>query len=320
MTKSANIAIEIWMTTDMELSGNELTVFTYIYGMYQSDLVNRKSVSVTDITNFLHIDDRSVTRNIKSLLDKGYIQRRQHGKAYLYYPCNDIITNHAAHDGFDFAKSKGRKKKYDFKDDDYTAVIDDFVSLRGKSDEELRDTILKWLDYKRDKQKSYSPDDLQNQLDRLYDACKTPKDMIEIIKISKSRVYSDITYTNHYTNQSKSENEDVPIDIDSKIDKVHEFIKEVVHAVTTQGNFCTQRHALTYFESCDGFFSFGDDGFLTCNQGHVCYCSFQCFAVCNSFTNAHVDYNFLNFRNFHNVFILEFVHQAFNNFGQIFFL
>ena len=204
MNNSVDISLKAWMTADMGLSGNELTVFAYIYGMCQSDIVSRKSVSVDDIKNFLHISDRSVTRNITSLLDKGYIQRRQHDKAYLYYPCNDIITNHAAHDGFDFAKSKGRKKKYDFNDDDFTAVIANFVALCGKSDAELRDTIKMWVDYKRKKQKSYSPDDLQSQLDRLYDAYKTPREMIDRIKISKSRGYTDITYTNNYQNNNQT--------------------------------------------------------------------------------------------------------------------
>lgn len=206
MNNAFNITIHSWMMHELHLANNDLIVFSYIYSMQQNDAYRKQNVALADICSDLRLQRQSVERNIKNLLDASLITRRKNKNSYSYSVASDISMQHMKIDGFDFAKSKskGRKKKYDFKDDDFTAVIANFVALHGKGSEELRDTIKMWVDYKRKKQKSYSPDDLQNQLDRLYDAYKTPREMIDRIKISKSRGYPDITYTNNYQNNNQT--------------------------------------------------------------------------------------------------------------------
>lgn len=168
MSKSASIVIKQWMTADMGLSGNELSIFAYIYGICQSDIVSRKSVSVADITNFLHIDDRSVTRNIKSLLDKGYIQRRTYGnsKAYLYFPSPNIVADHIAHDGFDLLKPKKKRTKLQNKPTphDYEFAIEDFCRQYLDDNQVICSNLKEWIPKFLKIHKDYSVDNLLSDL------------------------------------------------------------------------------------------------------------------------------------------------------------
>ena len=196
---SVDISLKEWMTADMGLSGNELTVFAYIYGMCQSDIVSRKSVSVADIKTFLHISDRSVTRNITSLLDKGYIQCRKNGnsKAYLYFPSPNIVADHISHDGFDFGKPK-KKHKLQNKPTlhDYEFAIDDFCRQYLDNNQVICSNIKEWIPKFLKLHKDYSIDNLVSDLHDFRDDYKSTSE--QELKSKQCAKYGNWYLPNNY--------------------------------------------------------------------------------------------------------------------------
>src|SRR5690606_6824473 len=86
---------------------------------------------------------------------------------------------------------------------------------------------------------------------------------------------------------------------------VNQAIKEIPHTLTAQGHFTTNRPTLTDFEARYRFFSFGDNHFLTCQALKIRHGIFNQFFVANRLANTHVQGDFLDTRNLHNVLVAE---------------
>ena len=84
------ITIPLWINEYLGLNGNELILFSYIYGFSQDDCSYCYS-SITEITNTMHISRRNVFNLINSLLEKGLIIKEEtevYGKTMIGYRYN----------------------------------------------------------------------------------------------------------------------------------------------------------------------------------------------------------------------------------------
>ena len=99
---------------------------------------------------------------------------------------------------------------------------------------------------------------------------------------------------------------------------VHELIEELVHTVGTKSNFAADRHTSTEFPSGERFTSASDDGFLTSDNSKVILSGFEDFSITDGVAARHIDNDFFEFRNLHDVFVVEFFNHSRNNFGLIF--
>ena len=84
------ITIPLWVNEYLGLNGNELILFSYIYGFSQDDCSYCYS-GITEITNTMHISRRNVFNLINSLLEKGLIIKEEtevYGKTMIGYRYN----------------------------------------------------------------------------------------------------------------------------------------------------------------------------------------------------------------------------------------
>lgn len=166
----ATVCITKWMCNDLHLSGNELTVFAYIYNVCQSDKVVCKSVNVTDVISFLNLDERTVRRNIDTLLEQKYIGKRKQGKQYRYYPTVERNTVDTPSNGalFDVSSKKIKKQQNKPTINTYREVIrvwvnQYFADVDGH--EELETNLITWINQYQPKHRgTYSPDALNGEL------------------------------------------------------------------------------------------------------------------------------------------------------------
>jgi hypothetical protein len=70
------IVIQSWMVNDMNLKGNELLVYAIIYGFTQ-DGETMFTGSLQYLADWTNSTKQGVSKNLKSLLDKGYIGKRE---------------------------------------------------------------------------------------------------------------------------------------------------------------------------------------------------------------------------------------------------
>ncbi len=99
---------------------------------------------------------------------------------------------------------------------------------------------------------------------------------------------------------------------------IHELIEEFIHTATAQGDFAADSHTLPEFPSGEGFTRASDDGFLTGNSGEVGDSGFENFGITDGVAASHIEDNFIELGNLHDVFIVEFSHHSGNDFGFIF--
>lgn len=205
MKSDANVVgIPKWMCHDLKLSGNELTIFLYIYNVCQSDIVPCKSVSVTDIMNYLNLDERTVRRNIDSLLSRQYISKRKHGKSMVYYP---TVEDHK-HSGalFDVKpkRSKVKSSMAELREERYIQVTE-FVCCNGGGNAELEDILREYINNVCTKKDDLSEDVWKRKLDGLYNRCKgNIDDMIESVANAIEGTYPRFYAPNKQYNSYKS--------------------------------------------------------------------------------------------------------------------
>lgn len=96
--------------------------------------------------------------------------------------------------------------------------IDEYVTEQADGNEELKDLLCSYITDV-PVAKSCSIRQFKMKLRDLSNLCRTTDEKLASVKRSYQNSYASLAY------KSKS-NEDVPIDIDRKLDKVHEFIKE----------------------------------------------------------------------------------------------
>lgn len=70
------ILIQGWMVNELQLKGNELLVFAIIHGFSQ-DGENRFTGSLQYLSDWTSSTKQGVMKNLKSLLDKGYIAKEE---------------------------------------------------------------------------------------------------------------------------------------------------------------------------------------------------------------------------------------------------
>lgn len=70
------ITIQGWMVNDLKLKGNELLIYAIIYGFSQ-DGETRFTGSLQYLADWTNSTKQGVTKNLKSLVEKGYIDRRE---------------------------------------------------------------------------------------------------------------------------------------------------------------------------------------------------------------------------------------------------
>ena len=99
---------------------------------------------------------------------------------------------------------------------------------------------------------------------------------------------------------------------------IHKLIEEVIHTGAAQGDFATDRHTLTEFPSGEGFTCASDDGFLTGDSGKVGNGGFENFGITDGVAASHIEDDFIELGNLHDIFVVEFVHHSGNDFGFIF--
>ena len=99
---------------------------------------------------------------------------------------------------------------------------------------------------------------------------------------------------------------------------IHELIEEIIHTGAAQGDFATDSHTLTEFPSGEGFTSARDDGFLACDGGKVGNGRFENFGITDGVAASHIEDDFIELWNLHDVFVVEFGHHSGNDFGFIF--
>ena len=78
------ISIQGWMITRLGLSGNDLLVYAIIYGFSQ-DGINYYNGKRAYLAEWCGSSERSVSRNLKNLLDKGLIEQ-----IYKSEDCHDV--------------------------------------------------------------------------------------------------------------------------------------------------------------------------------------------------------------------------------------
>jgi len=96
--------------------------------------------------------------------------------------------------------------------------IDEYVTEQADGNDELRDLLCSYITDV-PSAKSCSIKQFKMKLRDLSNLCKTTDEKIASVGRSYQNSYAALAY------KSKSD-EDVPVDIDRKLDKVHEFIKE----------------------------------------------------------------------------------------------
>ena len=104
---------------------------------------------------------------------------------------------------------------------------------------------------------------------------------------------------------------------DAREGYIHELIEEIIHAGAAQSDFAADSHTLTEFPSGERFPSASDDGFLPCDGGKVGDCGFKDFGITDGVAASHIEHDFFNLGNLHDVFIVELLHHSGNDFGFI---
>lgn len=86
------IVIQAFMVKQLELKGNELLVYALIYGYSQTE-ENRYTGSLQYIAEWLNSSKQTVINTLKSLLEKGLIQKYEYlknGVKYVEYYASDL--------------------------------------------------------------------------------------------------------------------------------------------------------------------------------------------------------------------------------------
>ena len=86
------ICIQAFMVNQLELKGNELLVYALIYGYSQTE-ENRYTGSLQYIADWLNSSKQTVINTLKSLLEKGLIQKYEYlknGVKYVEYYVSDL--------------------------------------------------------------------------------------------------------------------------------------------------------------------------------------------------------------------------------------
>ena len=94
------ITIQGWMRTELKLTGNDLLVYAIIYGFSQ-DNENEFTGSVQYLADWCGASKQGIRKNLKNLLDKGYIEKSEYEKngikfcKYKCVPLNDGGEEHS---------------------------------------------------------------------------------------------------------------------------------------------------------------------------------------------------------------------------------
>lgn len=91
------ITIQGWMRTQLNLKGNDLLVYAIIYGFSQ-DGETRFTGSLQYLADWCGATKQGVQKNLKNLIDKGYIEKfevEKNGVRFCEYSC--IVCNSVVH-------------------------------------------------------------------------------------------------------------------------------------------------------------------------------------------------------------------------------
>lgn len=105
---------------------------------------------------------------------------------------------------------------------------------------------------------------------------------------------------------------------DARESDIHELIEEIIHTGAAQSDFAADSHTLTEFPSGEGFPGASDDRFLPCDSGKVGDGGFKDFGITDGVAASHIEHDFINLGNLHDVFIVELLHHSGDDFSLIF--
>lgn len=91
--KDSYICIQGWMVSELNLKGNDLLVYAIIYGFSQ-DEESEFTGSLNYLATWCNSTKNGIQKNLKNLIDRGLIEKREHYKndvKYCSYSC--IVYN-----------------------------------------------------------------------------------------------------------------------------------------------------------------------------------------------------------------------------------
>ena len=101
---------------------------------------------------------------------------------------------------------------------------------------------------------------------------------------------------------------------------VEQAVQELPHAVAAQGDLRADGHAFAQLEVCDALLGLADDGLLARDLHQVGEDRVHDLRIIAGFAAADVDHDFIQLRDLHHAFVVEFLHQSGSNFLGVGFL
>ena len=178
------ITIQGWMRTQLNLKGNDLLVYAIIYGFSQ-DGETRFTGSLQYLADWCGATKQGVQKNLKNLIDKGYIEKfevEKNGVRFCEYSC--IVCNSVVHPMQHSCTNNIEDKK---------EVNRDIISINGNNTDEQDKSDFE--------QHSYSPAEMRESFlgsNKSARKVKTPKKSLyskcedEILLYTKNLELQDV--------------------------------------------------------------------------------------------------------------------------------
>jgi len=99
------ITVQAWMTTELGLKGNELMIYAIIYGFSQN-IGNEFNGSLQYLADWTHTSKKSAFNNVKSLVEKGLIEKTEVYKGNAKYCTYKVVDREIAVENFSICRSK----------------------------------------------------------------------------------------------------------------------------------------------------------------------------------------------------------------------
>ena len=99
------VTVQAWMTTELGLKGNELMIYAIIYGFSQN-IGNEFNGSLQYLADWTHTSKKSAFNNVKSLVEKGLIEKTKVYKGNAKYCTYKVVDREIAVENFSICRSK----------------------------------------------------------------------------------------------------------------------------------------------------------------------------------------------------------------------
>lgn len=177
MQRDNYVVIQGWMVTDLKLKGNDLLVYAIIYGFSQSGEDQKFTGSLQYLADWTNSTKQGVTKNLKSLLEKGLITKDEsfkNGVKFCDYRAVDAMQQSLM--GIKQSCMGGIKQSLphnidpDIKDNnkdlyspdpELNQAIKDFIDYRKKLKKPMTDRALKQF---MSRLEELAPDNTQEQI------------------------------------------------------------------------------------------------------------------------------------------------------------